>query len=533
MAAPSQSSPNQASKEEINASVTLKSAPPEGPVDATAPTESAVAAAATPDTNGATASSVESIPVPSGSITPAAGHEFTYESTEASSDYQLAKALMQNGDFDNAMETIGTAMAVLTSQLTDLAHATTNHHDNEDNEDNDDDVALHPALAPLYYLYGTTLLYTIEESTDELQGVEAQPGQEEDDDDANAASAVNATTADMADAAADDTQIAWENLEAARTILAHKMGPLSEKLQLDLAQIHLRLGDLQRANGRYQDAIMDYQQCFELRLPLLGPYDRKVADTQYNLGLVCMLVAAEGDRQQPPTAAAAAPNDDTTESDHPSILSPTVREEYRTRALSHYLGAAKAFAGQIAFLVGCNPDDILGNLTPIMPSGKTTGMEDADLAATVMSGTLHAIRARVATWTTNHSTNSTTTSADPPLDETGETIHELKEILDEIQETMDEAESSKQAIAEVSEIKLKAQAAADGEGGEVFNLDGSTTTIGFGTASAATATVMSSVAATTATAAAPPLMVVRKKVKRADDSDSNLAADKKPKLEEN
>jgi hypothetical protein len=26
---------------------------------------------------------------------------------------------------------------------------------------------------------------------------------------------------------------------------------------------------------------------------IAGPYDRKVADTQYNLGLVCMLVAAE------------------------------------------------------------------------------------------------------------------------------------------------------------------------------------------------------------------------------------------------
>ena len=76
---------------------------------------------------------------------------------------------MQAGDFDNAMKTIGTAMGILTSQLTDSSDA------------------VHPALAPLYYLYGTTLLYTIEESTDNLQSPD-QGGDGDDD--------------------ADDTQIA-------------------------------------------------------------------------------------------------------------------------------------------------------------------------------------------------------------------------------------------------------------------------------------------------------------------------------------
>ena len=289
MAAPSQTSPNQASRAEApisNLKPTPVPAVEETPVVIVPVDTSAAVNEQSP------APSAGLIPAPVAAAVTEPPLELTYNSTEASDAYLLAKNLMQAGDFDNAMETIGTAMGILTSQLPDSSDA------------------VHPSLGPLYYLYGTTLLYVIEESTDNLQSPE---GDGEDD--------------------ADDTQIAWENLETARMIL-DKMENRNDKLNLDLAQIHLRLGDLQRANGRYHDSVSDYRNCLELRQTILGPYDRKVADTQYSLGLVCMMLAAEGDaqQQQQPSAGEA-----------PLMISPELREEYRTKALTHYLEAAKSF----------------------------------------------------------------------------------------------------------------------------------------------------------------------------------------------
>jgi tetratricopeptide (TPR) repeat protein len=362
--------------------------------------------------------------------------EFNYEETEKSEAYTTAKSLMQEGEFDKSMEKIGAEIGILTAHLETRGEV---------------DAALHPCLAPLYYLYGTTLLYSIEESSENLQAVD---GDEE----------------------ADDTQIAWENLETARMILG-KMEK-SNKHQLDLAQVHLRLGDLQRANGRYLESVSDYRACLESRLPLLGPYDRKVADTYYNLGLVYLLLAAEGDRHASPNAM----DIDETEA---VIISPEMREECRYNGLKHYLEAAKAFSGQIAILSGQNPDEIIGiNLSQTM-EGKTTGMSPGELEASEMIETLKAIRARIAS-----------------MGEGDDVVDEYKEILDEIQETMNEAESSKDAMVEVSEIKHKAQAAAE-SGGEVMNIDGSVTTTGFGSTIVDPSVVLP----------LNPMMVVRKKVK--------------------
>jgi tetratricopeptide (TPR) repeat protein len=435
MAAPSQTSPSHASEKDAAASV--KPAPEE--VETT----------------------LKTAPI----------DELTYESTESSDAYLLAKSLLNDGDFDNAMETIGTAMGIITSQLPpDMA-------------------AVHEALAPLYYLYGTTLLYSMEESDDSLQA----PTTAEDE--------------------ADDSQIAWENLETARIILESmkETTKLTEKRQLDLAQIHLRLGDLQRTNGRYPEAVQDYMTCLEIRVPLLGHYHRKVADTHYNLGLLFMLLASEGDKQQQQktpdstsAAAAAAPTGD--EDPQQPLISPELREEYRHKALTHYLAGGKSFAGQIAFLCGTSPEEITADGDPSgteAAGGKTTGMDEAELRATAMSATLKAIRARVA-------------KLHAPAGDDGEsTIHDLKEILDEIQETMDEADSAKQAIGEVSEMKVQAQAAAEGDGEVVNALDGSTTTIGFAAPSAAVVPA----------AAQPTMMVARKKKKRDPEAkDSKMSA---------
>lgn len=426
MAAPSQTSPHQAS-EKVAAAPKSDEAVPN------------VAAAAAPESPAAA-------PVaPS-----AAPQDLTYQGTESSDTFLLAKRLLSDGDFDNAIETIGTALGSVMSQLPE------------------DEADVHEALAPLYYLYGTTLLYSIEESSDNLQAPALEEGE------------------------ADDSQIAWENLEAARHIIDKMMlkkqieDKLSNKLSLDLAQIHLRLGDLQKANGRYHDAISDYSKCLELRQPILGAYDRKVADTHYNLGLVYMSLGVSSKQQQQQEAAPQQP-----------AIPPQLFEEYRRKALTHYLAGGKAFAGQIAFLCSASPEEITSDENvKVVGGGKTTGMDEAELAASAISCTLKAIRARVA----------------PLKGEDEATIFDLKEILDEIQETIDEAESAKQAIEEVSELKAQAQAAAEGDG-EVTNMDGSTTTIGFG-------------APAPAAAAAPAtMMVVRKKKKRSEEEDSKMPAD--------
>ena len=75
----------------------------------------------------------------------------------------------------------------------------------------------------------------------------------------------------------NDIQIAWENLESARSIV-EKMSTADTELRLDLAQIHVRLGDLQRINGNYEESVADYGTCLAIGRELLGESDRRVAD---------------------------------------------------------------------------------------------------------------------------------------------------------------------------------------------------------------------------------------------------------------
>ena len=250
----------------------------------------------------------------------------------------------------------------------------------------------------------------------------------------------------------------------------------SEKLRLDLAQIHLRLGDLQKNNGRYHDAVSDYSKCLEVRMPILGMYHRKVADTFYNLALVHMSLASEGDKK-----------------DQKEVIqmSNELREEYRAKALSNYLAAGKSFAGRIAFLCGESPESITAEATEQEKGGKTSGMDEADLKVNATSLALKTIRSRVAKLQSESD---------------ADTVFDLKEILDEIQETIDEAEAASKAIGIVSEMAQNAKAAAEGK--EVANGDGSTTTVGFGTTEAS-----AKVAATPL----QPTLVVRKKKRPSDD----------------
>eukprot|EP00752_Nemacystus_decipiens_P004910 g4469.t1 len=160
-----------------------------------------------------------------------------------------------------------------------------------------------PALAPLYYEYGNSLLYNAEESgavfgdaiTDaeekkramaiveaRIKG-EAAPaaaeggraggggaaGGAEDE-----AGQQQAPSPDQE--AEEDLEIAWENLEMARRIYSDL--ELTEEIRTAIAKVHLRLGDLNMVNGMYNEAADEFDKCLTHRLALPCRQSRGVAD---------------------------------------------------------------------------------------------------------------------------------------------------------------------------------------------------------------------------------------------------------------
>ena len=297
----------------------------------------------------------------------------TYLSTKSSKAYTMSKQLLSSGSLDDALSTLE-----MTLQLSrEILVSSLNHNKNDnstkpDIEEDDVNIELHESLAPLYYLYGTTLLYSVEESdvmmaatndqTKVTNGgapsdIDVSPEEEDDDNmklpsqddefvDASEQPSFGgfgedyeeehgaAEVQEISDPA-EDLQIAWENLDLARTIVTRlvdefkpstnnngtnnnnnntvvlksdegnlkndeTLNPIEEivnngikytstqqtNLLLDLAQIHTRLGDLQRANANILPCIDDYNLALELRTKCLGKFDKKVADSHFSLGQV-------------------------------------------------------------------------------------------------------------------------------------------------------------------------------------------------------------------------------------------------------
>lgn len=397
----------------------------------------------------------------------------SYESSQGSDQYMLAKSLLGSGDFEQALEVIEAAIEEHKGILTSLLPSTTEEIDPVEA------VELHECMAPWHYLYGTTLLYQIEESNDTQMTV--------------GDGSAEAEGADPS-AAVEDMEIAWENLDTARNIterLAASIESSSQdarytKLQIDLAQILLREADLQRLNGRYADAIPDYTRCLELRQQYLPSLDRQLADVQYMLGLANLSRATELQTNQ--------------EQLTPEILEQT--NEHCKKGISWYLECAKTLCGQIAHFCGVNTSAIFQKEENSKATAglKTTGLDDTQVVTADCRATLQ-------TWRDNASRLE---SQDPEC-------LQLIELLQEIQETVGEAEESQRAVREAAQIKWNAQKDV------IKSDDGSTTQIGFGSAAA-------SVAAAAAPMAAQPMMVKKKKKRPAEDCEGE--ASKKPKATE-
>jgi tetratricopeptide (TPR) repeat protein len=395
----------------------------------------------------------------------------SYESSESSEHCVLAKQLLAEGDFEQALSTIEQGIETYKALLMSMGV----------------EPDLHECMAPFHYLYGTTLLYSIEESTD-MQMTVGQDTSTVQPEVAAAAATMPSSEPEPAAPAesAEDMEIAWENLDTARNIVERLLTQdsvtefMKSKLQLDLAHILLREGDLQRMNGRYTEAIHDYEACLQLRELLLPPFDRKIADAQYNLGLSYLSYSSELQKHENPDAAKQK-----------------VSQEHCLKGTELYVECARTLCGQIAALCGVDSSAVLSTSNEGKAGFKTTGLVDATEAS-------HAIH-MLSVWRKNVSTLTPTEALDP-------TVEDLRQLLDEIQETVDEAERSQEAVRQACQLKVQAQ--------KFMSQDGATTQIGFGKPSLQDVVAQTKPAAT-------PMMVVKRKKKRDSPEEEKPNADAK------
>ena len=542
----------------------------------------------------------------------------TYLSTQSSKAYTLSKQLLSAGSLDDALSTLEMALQISREMLVnnlnnnDNSDGVLSTQNDNDNGNNDVNIELHESLAPLYYLYGTTLLYSVEES-DAMMAATPNPNggapndidmspednvneQPQDDDGAAEQSTMmviggayddgeeSGATNEVQEVAdpTEDLQIAWENLDLARSIVTRLVegfkptstdnntndigigigigigaGNLKSEnanddifnspvnngitytndeqtsLFLDLAQIHTRLGDLQRANANILPSIDDYNLALDLRMNCLGKFDKKVADSHFSLGQVYAEAPNRvGENEGKVSefvnnlgATAAAGNE---EEEKGIELSEEEKNEMRRKSLEHYLACGVAFAGLLAKICGDDPE----KLTTLETGGNDNG------GASVDDSMAAASMACAKPLCTNYAKQMTTlrerlsslpqTNLSPA---NKDEFNDLKEMLDEIQEAIDEAEGTEDALKSLGEMKAneikKHEMKKSSEDNVETCEDRATTTIGFGAPSSTSTSSAFAVASSSAarhvsafgsssssTLAAPTMMVVKKKKKK-------------------
>lgn len=176
----------------------------------------------------------------------------------------MAKQLLNADNFEEALTVIEDELVRTTAEIRLGLGLGSENTNNNTNAELETEIELHEALAPLHYLYGTTLLYSLEEAKDDgndngammtevgaaaattvatpastsaPEGASVSPDptnpwahlSEPSSTNSATATAVSETNndndndnsedANANDVTAEDIQIAWENLEAARTIV--------------------------------------------------------------------------------------------------------------------------------------------------------------------------------------------------------------------------------------------------------------------------------------------------------------------------
>lgn len=327
----------------------------------------------------------------------------TYHSSKSSAAYNKGKELMEKGAYKAALSTLSEALA----ETLEMVPAPT---DSRDLLKRLQDLEMHESLGPFYYLYGSTLLYKVEDS--ECRGYVAQSPQEDGDEES-----------------LEDMEKAYENLDYARTILM-KLSKNNSSYQDDLAQVHLRLGDLQRSNGDFESAIKEYLTALKLRTEIHGIFDRSVGTCHYMLGVLYILLASVGvDVNQPHSENDSEDADYQSEEQHQRI------EEWHRRSLMHYLSCGYALGGLIGKICGADPKDITSSVyvdgadiaSPwwdVADPQKVVSIDEKDICI-ICSSTMKEIRKRVKSLLAScQEVNNVT-------------VFQLKEELDDIQEKVD------------------------------------------------------------------------------------------------
>ncbi|PSN52394.1 hypothetical protein C0J52_03148 [Blattella germanica] len=86
----------------------------------------------------------------------------------------------------------------------------------------------------------------------------------------------------------DNLHLAWEMLEMAK-IVFKKQAEDNKQMNLKLAEVHLKLGEVGLESENYSQAIEDINTCLQIQLENLDKHDRYIAETHYQLGIAYAL----------------------------------------------------------------------------------------------------------------------------------------------------------------------------------------------------------------------------------------------------
>ncbi|CAO3620639.1 unnamed protein product [Mucor fragilis] len=131
---------------------------------------------------------------------------------------------------------------------------------------------------PLFQLSGVPEFKQSEEEEDE--------DDEEDDDDEGEAG----NTAD------EDFETAWDILDVARLIF--EKGE-DNKSKLNLADVHLCLGDVSLETEKFNEALSDYEKAIEIKQSVLEDDDRELAEAHYKYALALEFSTEKADQALP------------------------------------------------------------------------------------------------------------------------------------------------------------------------------------------------------------------------------------------
>jgi len=142
-------------------------------------------------------------------------------------------------------------------------------------------------LAPLYFEYGSALLCQAQEATDVFGSAikdaqkskrDAEPSKEAEEEETN--DGEEEEEGPTEEGVQEDLEIAWENLEVARTICSENETEESKKL---LTEVYLKLADLNTLNGNYPQAVEDYNSSLSIREAMVEAHSRLLAEVHFSL----------------------------------------------------------------------------------------------------------------------------------------------------------------------------------------------------------------------------------------------------------